>query len=367
MRILFDHQIYSNQKYGGISRYFYELAKGLTSLGEECTNSIFLSDNEFVQDKTMFTAREMPSVNFKGKGALKKYLNRKVSEKIMRRGNFDLLHPTYYDTYFLGKKPTSLPFVVTFYDLIHEKFGEKFPGSLKDLDKVIADRKALIKEASRVIAISESTKNDIIEFYGVDPAKIDVTYLASSMPSTNLLKSDELGPYILYVGNRSDYKNFRNYAESIRPLLVKEPTLRLVCAGGGELSQSEIEFINSLHLSRQIIQMPINDSILAKLYHNAICFVFPSLYEGFGIPALEAFSCGCPAILSDRSSLPEVGADAALYVNPEDKADMLDKTERFFYDDQMRQAYTARGLDQVKRFSWDRMAIETLNIYKGAL
>ncbi|WP_353720231.1 glycosyltransferase [Dyadobacter sp. 676] len=147
----------------------------------------------------------------------------------------------------------------------------------------------------------------------------------------------------------------------------REKSLRLICAGGGKFNDEELQLINKLGVASQVVQLPIDDQRLAALYSKALFFVFPSLYEGFGIPALEAFNCGCPTILSNVSSLPEVGQEAALYIDPENPGDMLNKCELFYYDRGLREEYRERGLRQAGKFSWEKVSRETLDIYQSAL
>ena len=369
MRILFDHQIYHYQNYGGISRYFYELTKGLLRLDNECQNSIFLSENEFTFEKSLYNSRKFVPFDFKGKGTIKKYLNQKVSENIIKRGEYDIFHPTYYDTYFLDGILGKRPFVVTFYDLIHEKLSHRYPHFVTGLDQMRANRQKLLKEASAIIAISNSTKRDIIEYYGIDENRIHVTYLAHSVnpAGSEDATANKLGDYILFVGNRWGYKNFNTFIEAIQPLLTREGNIKVICAGGGAFQPNETGLLSSLNIQNQVSQVPINDNTLASLYKNAILFVFPSLYEGFGIPVLEAFGNGCPTILSNVSSLPEIGGDAALYFDPEDKGDILAQVEKFVYRPELREEYKIKGLKQAEKFSWNLMSSQTLDIYKSIL
>jgi glycosyltransferase involved in cell wall biosynthesis len=369
MKILFDHQIYHYQNYGGISRYFYELSKGLIRLGNECQNTIFLSENEFTTEKSLYNSRKFVPFEFKGKGSIKKYINQKVSENIIKKGKYDIFHPTYYDTYFLDGILGKHPFVVTFYDLIHEKFSHRYPDILTGFDQVLANRKKLLKEASAIIAISNSTKRDIIEYYGIDEDRIHVTYLANSVSPANPADAaaNKLEDYILFVGNRGAYKNFNTFIEAIQPLLIRERNIKVICAGGGAFQQNEIGLLSSLNIQDQVSQVPINDSSLAFLYKNALLFAFPSLYEGFGIPVLEAFGNGCPTILSNVSSLPEIGENAALYFDPENKEDILEQVEKFIYNSDLREEYKIKGLKQADKFSWNLMSTQTLDIYKSIL
>lgn len=367
MKILYDHQIYTNQNYGGISRYFYELSKGISSLGNDCRNSIYFSENEFTSDKQIYRSRPFIPFNFKGRRRAKEFLNRFVSRRALKSGSYDIFHPTYYDTYFLKGAIPSKPFVVTFYDLIHEKFSGRYPGLLTNMDEVISNRIRLLNNASQIIAISHSTKRDLIDYYGVQEDRIRVTHLASSLSADPSPPYPGLGNYILFVGSRLGYKNFLVFLEAVSPLLRQEKGLKLICAGGGVFTADELARAVQLGVAEQLKQLPIDDSCLATLYKNALFFVFPSRYEGFGIPVLEAFNCGCPTILSNVASLPEVGGAAALYINPEDPGDILQKCETLYNDAELREEFRAKGFMQACRFSWQQVARKTLDVYQSAL
>ncbi|MDR6193705.1 glycosyltransferase family 1 protein [Siphonobacter sp. SORGH_AS_0500] len=367
MKILFDHQIYSNQKFGGISRYFYELSRGIKSLGHEIENTIKYSENVFTDDKDIFKYSKKLFYNYKGKGSLQSFLNKKYSIQRIRENDFDVFHPTYYDTYFVEKKIFKKPFVLTFHDLIHEKFGHEYPDYLTGVDNLIKANKLLLNKASKVIAISESTKNDIIDYYKIDPAKIEVVYLASSLKDKSV--PDKLLsnlPYILFVGNRGAYKNFSIFIESVSELLKLDKNIRVICAGGGSFDAKEIEYFKKLGIENQISYRPItSDEGLASLYSNALMFVFPSRYEGFGIPTLEAFNCGCAVVLSNISSLPEVGGDAALYIDPQDPHSIHKAVKLFLYDSELRNKYKNLALERSKKFNWATTVEKTVDIYQS--
>lgn len=367
MRILFDHQIYNNQKFGGISRYFYELSNGLKRIGHEVENTIKYSENVFTDDKSVYNSTEMPFYKYKGKGRIQTFLNTRYSVNRVKKNQFDVFHPTYYDTYFIKKHILTKPFVLTFYDLIHEKFGHEYPEYLTAVDSLINNNKLLLERASKVIAISESTKNDIIEYYKVDPGKIEVTYLASSLNYDNGT-DDHLATlsYILFVGNRGGYKNFSGFIESVSELLRVDKNLQVICAGGGNFTPTELELFKQIGIEQQTLYKPItNDSVLAGLYANALMFVFPSKYEGFGIPTLEAFNCGCPTVLSNTSSMPEVAGDAALYINPQDSQSIYKAMKTFLDDSELRNKYKKLGIEQAKKFSWESTVNQTVKIYKS--
>ena len=372
MKILFDSQIFAAQKYGGISRYFCMLMGQFDSknvrydLPAMYTSNYYLNDL-MVRNPGRFRINNLPN-RYAG-GIFQRYANYRNGKENLRaisRGDFDIFHPTYYNPYFLphlGDKP----FVVTVYDMIHEIFPEYFPLD----DQVIAWKQQLLSRASRIIAISANTKKDILKFYDVDEKKIEVVYLGNSLQGIDDAGSntgDRLPEkYLLFVGDRSLYKNFYLFAEAVAPLVKTDPGLRLVCVGGRPFSGQENVFFRYHGLDGKVDYQQVNDTTLAGLYRGAIAFVYPSLYEGFGIPVLEAFSCDCPAILSNTSSLPEVGGDAAAYFDPKDASSIRETVCRVVCDGGLREKMIARGRERLTGFSWEKCADETLSVYHSLL
>ena len=367
MKILFDHQIFTSQIYGGISRYFFELMKNFRNNDEvECELSLRYSNNYYLKEldnlpyKTFFKRH-----SFKGKYRLLNIINKKISEKYISKGDYDLFHPTYYDPYFLdflnGK-----PFVLTILDMIHEIFPEIFP--LKD--KTSERKKLLAQKAAKIIAISENTKRDIIKFLGIGENKIEVIYLGNSLKIKKDIKTINIKipeKYILFVGSRRGYKNFELFIEVISPLINDDNKLNIVCAGGGKFNNKEIEKLKNLKIKDKVFYYSGSDSILAYLYQKAVAFIFPSLYEGFGIPVLESFASGCPVICSKTSSLPEVAGDAVVYFDPTDKLSMLNSIKKVIYDDELRKQLMDKGIERVKEFTWKKTAEKTKKIYEEIL
>lgn len=351
MKVLYDYQTCLNQRFGGISRYFFELTQRFEKTEGIDTKLICLFN-----DNAYFTKNKSEQKPFRGR----RFLNRTVTKLLLRFSDYDIFHPTYYDTYFLSRYKGKL--VLTVYDMIHELMPEYFPG-----DETSKNKKLLIDRADRIIAISESTKHDIIKLYpDVNEDKIEVIYIGSNFKVSDV-KFDSRFPdnYVLFVGNRDAYKNYANFWRSMEPIMKADETLHLVCLGGGRFKEEELE--RQKKYSNRIIQMNVNDKTLSYAYSHAKCFVFPSLYEGFGIPTLEAFACECPVILSNTSSMPEVGGDAVEYINPYNISDMTKKIEHVIYSDYLRENMVEKGKKQLKKFNWDDIAKQTLECYKNVL
>jgi glycosyltransferase involved in cell wall biosynthesis len=360
MKILFDHQIFIDQEYGGISRYFSELLRGLKKSNKANKLSLLFSNNQHLQELT--DIRPIPFFSGKiisGKGIFLRTMNRLFSILSLLSKNFDIFHPTNYDPYFLkyiGRKP----YILTVYDLIQEKFAKDFPDYA---GKILNNKKITIENATHIIAISESTKNDIIDIYKITEDKITTIHLASSLEKNIKIEAiDVPAKYLLYVGNRERHKNFIFFIKAIATVL-KNNKISLICAGGGKFDEKTIELLNNLNIYDLVLQVPINESKLAFLYQNAICFVFPSLYEGFGLPILEAMSMGCPVIASNTSSLPEVGGNAALYFDPNDEKSIQNISNNIINNSNLRVEMKIAGLEQIKLFSWDKTVKETIDVY----
>lgn len=367
MKILYDHQMFTRQEFGGITRYFYELiSQGIKDQENEVDLSILYSNNVYLaeNDKLKY-AKFFSGKKFKGKVRLQLFINEFYSNKKIGQQDFDIFHPTFYDTYFL-KYVKKKPFTITYYDMIHEKFVGQFPELGYDKN-LLGNKSTLIHKAEKVIAISQTTKNDLIDYYGVDENKIEVIHLGSSFDSSQI---DDIriveSPYLLYVGSRDGYKNFTFCLEALASVL-KEADIKLICGGGGPFTLAENELINKLGVKNKLFYLSINDRILGNLYKHAEAFIFPSLYEGFGIPVLEAFSCNCPCLLSTGGSLPEVGGDAALYFDPKDADSIRSNVNKVLNNSDARKEMIKKSEERLGQFSWSKTYRETIKFYEAML
>ena len=345
MRIFYDHQIFSLQRFGGASRIFAELIGTInTDSADQAHLSLLASQNAHLKEKGVVYPSLLDKVPLLNRQGVIPHINHLYTLADIRLRKFDLYHATYYNPTYL-KKAGKKPVVVTFLDMIHERFRDEFPEIAAD-DRVIRMKREIIGSATHAIAISESTKRDMIDIYGVDPAKITVAHLGSSFldkePAPKAEGKTEV-PYLLYVGTRDAYKNFKPMLTAIAEILRKG-RISLICAGGRGFTIEEQKLIAALRLTGLVKHQSIDDSTLRTLYNNAMAFVFPSLYEGFGIPILEAFSCNCPCVISNTSSLPEVGGEAALYME-----------------------LAKKGKERQLYFSWQKMTQETLAVYRQLL
>ena len=366
MKIQFDHQIFSQQIYGGISRYFTELIKRINEENEFSVGTIFSNNVYLTKDIYPCLKPFLPNNHFRGKLKILNYVNKLESLKKIKKSDFDIFHPTYFDDYFM-KNLGNKPFVITIYDMIHEKFNQKYFGS-NSSRKIIIQKKKLAEKATKIIAISNKTKMDIIDIFDIDEKKIDVVYLGNSLINNSTAQKRIIDfDYILYVGNRSSYKNFDGLLK-VLPYLFSNNNLKLICAGGGDFNLNESNYIKSLGLTDKVLSVSkINDDILSNLYANALFFIFPSLYEGFGIPIIESFHCGCPVLSSNCGSLPEIGGEAALYFDPYNQQSFFDTASNLINNELLRNELKLKGTERIKNFSWDKTFQQTLNVYKSVI
>lgn len=356
MKILYDHQVFRMQKFGGISRYFYNLCKynnGLWDFKVQANylNNVYLNE---ISDNKDFLIKKY----FLGKYTLIDGYNKIDLLKQLLKANFDIFHPTYY---YFNKKIISKPIVLTVHDFIHELFSYYFTNT----SKFINVKKKAIHESDRIIAISQATKNDLLKFYPeISEDKIDVVYHAIDwIPNERHFLSREMDkPYILFTGQRWAHKNFMQFSKSVAPLL-KKYDLYLICTGP-DFTQQEKQHIKDLDIIERTVAIFAKENELKALYENALCFVFPSLYEGFGLPILEAFASSCPIAIANASCFPEIANNAALYFDPNSESEMYKTIENLITSESLRKALVQKGLDRYKDFSMDNFIKNTYNVYK---
>lgn len=386
LHLLYDHQIFTQQRYGGISRYFCEIMSRFSNDPDiQLTLALRYSENEnlisrqelkpSLSRKSIFLSNPVfPFINQVFHRDILLWLehwmqiNQMETIRLLKKQEFDLLHPTYYDPYFLkylGKKP----FVLTVHDMIHELYPHDFPPQ----DLTVIQKKTLIERADAIVAISKNTRDDILRFTDAEPDRITVIYHGNPFESLEQsLKSEPKylkfeKPFILFVGKRQGYKNFEFFIHAMAPLIKSNESLHVCCAGGGPFTLNEQNLIRNLTLQSKVHYIQPKDMLLKSLYLNAQAFVFPSLYEGFGLPILEAFSNGCPVILSNSSSLPEIAADAAFYFDPNDLNSLTECIEAVLSDRKSRDELIKKGYERLKFFSWEKTATKTKQIYEDVL
>lgn len=360
MKILYDYQMFDAQKFGGISRYFVNLISGMKASPEmEEKISVLFTNNYYLKDKKDWKFdHPIGRWLFSNPKSLTKW-NKNYSKLCIKKGDYDLFHPTYYNPYFL--KFLKKKFVITVHDMIYELYPEYFGP----LDHTPQNKRRVIAAAAHIIAISETTKQDLMRFLQVPEEKISVVYHGHT-PIRNENEPDLDLPenYVLFVGSRDDYKNFKLFAEAMALLMQQEETLQLVCAGGGVFSESERAQLQNLGILERTGQYQASDEALYWMYKKARLFAYPSLYEGFGLPILEAFEADCPVVLSDTPSLVEVAADAALFFDPKDPQQMADAFLQVLTDQTLSARLVASGRTRLKDFTMEACVAKTIEVYK---
>lgn len=363
MIVRYDYQIFCQQEYGGISRYFYELITRLSSKpGIQVQLDVLASNNQYI--KILKGNKGWNSIHFKGKKDLNRIVSSLYDAYAARLQPFDVFHPTYYNTASL-KIAGGQPMVITIHDLIDEKFH----SGDKKLNRLIENRKKHIAAATKIIAVSENTRNDLINLCGVAPEKIQTIYHGNTFNqhiAKASLPTKITTPYLLYTGKRFAYKNFTGMLYALQPLLKSNSSLQLICGGGGSFTTVEEVLLKQLGIEQQVQQIPIKtDEELASLYNNATVFIYPSLYEGFGLPILEAFANGCPVATASGSSTGEIAADAAVLFNAQDQASMHDSIQYLLNDEAAQLTYSQKGYERAQLFNWDKTAQQTLQLYQS--
>jgi glycosyltransferase involved in cell wall biosynthesis len=260
-----------------------------------------------------------------------------------------------------------VPLIVTIHDLSYFYYRDEFLK--EDLYKLKNWTKYSLDKAVKVIAVSKTTKKDIMKFYSVPDEKIEVIYNGyEKRTQNNNIKIKIEKPYLLYVGTLQPRKNITTLIKAYSLLKKDSPEFKLVIVGRkGWLYEEIFELVKELRLENEVIFAGyVPDEELAGYYKNAFSFVMPSLYEGFGIPVLEAMSYGCPVISSFSSSLPEIGGEAALYFDPKNEKNLLEKIKELKENSSLRNELVKKGKERVKLFSWCTAAEKTLSVIKNS-
>jgi glycosyltransferase involved in cell wall biosynthesis len=368
-KIIYDYQIFAIQEYGGISRYYHEIASKIAKMPDFDVQILCpLYVNKYFEEysSNQDLRRGWKIKNIPKTYILKQLLNQALSNLSIDRSGRDIIHETLHTSQrFIGSRKNKR--VVTIYDTIDEKFA----ASRDPYGRLAREKAVAVERADRIICVSESTRKDAIELLNIDESKISTIYVAAT-PDLSLGKDDRNipqldKPYLLYVGLRSDYKNFDRLLVAYHRSQRLNLDFQLVCFGGGAFSSEERTKINSFKLEDKVIQVSGDDNKLAYLYRRATAFVYPSLYEGFGMPPLEAMAFDCPVICSNISSIPEVVGDAGEYFDPYNVDSIIDAIEKVVYSDTRSNHLKQLGQSRSKVFSWDLCAQQTSEVYRSLL
>jgi len=361
MRIAIDaNPMFLNR--AGIGNYTYHLVRQLVRIDQE---------NEYYLYNTATKEHELNDLRLGGNARVICF-PRVLSPWKARKDRIDIYHGVNYQLWAQGNAGS----VVTVHDLalnIFPEFSKRLLGEQWSRYKALRT----FHRATRVIAISQNTANDIHKYYQIPPEKIRIIYngvgeeffsapLPDSLKSVRARYAIPPGDYILYVGGSDLRKNLESLLKAFSMLLRKIQQITLVATGGmGRKAKEIYQSISNLGLERNIvITGHVSDQDLRQLYAGTRLFVYPSLYEGFGIPILEAMSSGVPVIASNTSSIPEVAGDAAYLIDPYNIGALADAMEKVLQDDNLARSLQAKGLQRAKAFSWERTARQTIEVYE---
>ena len=369
MRILYDDEVFFRQRFGGVSRIFATLIKRLTALQEhELIFNAGYSENEYLLQLKPHTFSFLKNYNFPLKGKLIRGIYGKLSHRktnaILASQAVDLFHPTFYANYYINTlKKSTIPLVFTVHDLIHEKTSNNI-----HYQEMAAIKAQNIKIAKEIIVVSNHTKKDLLELYPfVKENHVHVIHLAQSLPTQGVKPAHLPHQYILFTGERGGYKNFTSLLHAFAQISKKYPDLHLYCAGSSSFTSAELELANTLQVGQKIHQAKLTDEELSYVYKHALLFVYPSTYEGFGIPLLEAFSAGVPTIAHHATSLPEVAGDGALLIDATDTNVLAKSINLLMQNDELKQQLIQKGFSRAAEFTWEKHVQQTLEVYKKAL
>ncbi len=379
MKILYDHQAFTFQRFGGVSKCFCEL---ISNMPDDVETEISILESENVHLRESHICHfQPPKLNlskwkswlpFKGSGFLYRTLmrwgllstmesvNEHCSVQALKKGDFDVFHPTFFDPYFLRYVGTK-PWVVTVHDMMPELFPEYFGTR----NEQILFKKKYLSQAAAIIAVSEQTKKDMVRLLGIPGEKITVVYHGG--PAREEVKDASLvdAPYFLYVGTRDAYKNFPQTLSDFSDFHKLHPEVKLVCTGG-DFTLVENKMMEKLGIKDAVEHISANDHDMKVLYAHAVAFVYPSLYEGFGMPILEAFAYGCPVLLNNKSCFPEIAADAGVYFDSEPgKSNLAEVFDEIYQmSDIERKEIVEKGYKRLGDFSWKKSAEKLAGVYR---
>ncbi|MDT1011874.1 glycosyltransferase family 4 protein [Plesiomonas shigelloides] len=336
--IIYDGIIEKLQQGGGVTVVFNELIKRLNHsylyFSYESSSHIANSKQNHILSSRLF----------------ERYRDAQLPLELL--GEAAVFHSTYYRL----PANANLPVVTTVHDFTYEKFVK---GPAKWVHSYQKNR--AIRNSDVVICVSHNTAKDLQQYCPIDPKKIRVIYNGVSdsyHPLSGI--SGEQSQDVVFVGARSGYKNFRLAVESVAAV----PNLRLQIVGGGKLSEDEIKHLDAHLPNRYQWLGRLSDEELNEIYNQAYALLYPSNYEGFGIPVIEAMRAGCPVIAVNVSSIPEVAGDAAILV---DKPTVAAFSEALIKLSTIRKQLISAGFTQAAKFSWDRCFEETLAVYNELL
>ena len=368
LEVVVDGVIFQYQSRGGVSRIYSEILPRMCEQDDSLRVTLLLKENrpprQPLPAHPSITKLALPHVApYLRPGRLWGRHAAKVRRLVARRWIGDGAGKIWHSTYFTQPDTWLGAQVVTVVDMIYELYPNLFNQAHDD--EFREQKRRAVLDASAVICISETTRRDVLDYYGVASEKTFVVPLAHSDSFRPLKEANsEPKPFLLYVGRRTHYKNFGLLLEAYAAWTGRTDVDLVVVSDSPWTPDEQLRLVKLDLESRVQLLTDIDDEQLRNLYSQAAAFVYPSLYEGFGIPLLEAMACGCPVIASDIPSSREVAGDAASYFDPgsaEDLKAVIDQVVRAGRDPARR----AAGIERAALFSWNETARQTLAVYRS--
>lgn len=345
-KVFFSHDIFGIQRYGGVSRYVVQLHTSLAAAGVDSRVFGGLHINRYLDNVAAVTGRRIARAPRPPFRHMLRLLNVAAEDQLVRTWKPTAYHLTYYSR----RRPRlRVPVVVTVYDMIHELFPDQFASQ----DDTTEHKRWWVDAASLVFVPSEQTRSDLVRLWPSCATKV-VVVRPGIMPMEGGANemANAYGDYLLFVGDRrSPYKNFSRFATAVARS-EQGRKCQVVCFGGGELSEGECRSLAALGLLQRTHAVSGPDSLLRTLYRHAKALVYPSVYEGFGFPLLEAMSLGCPVVSSSTGSIPEVVGGAALSFDPESIDSIAGAIDRILDDSDLAASLRAAGPVRAQTFDW---------------
>lgn len=348
----------------GVQRAAYNLIRALIDMDRENHYVLFTTEDQTQNpDWHHPNVTVVPSRIREGESLRNHFWEQFTLPKLAKKNHVDILHspanlaPLFYS----GKS------IVHIHDLCFIVNPQWFSFSFRTLYNFIIPR--LARRAAKVITNSNNSRNDLLQFCGLSADRVSQVYWAVDdlflKPSQPLPLDWQVDDYILYVGSLEPRKNIGTLLEAYEILRERNPQIKskLVLIGGESPLFAEVQLKVKHYKEDVLFQGFVNDHALRDFYRNAQIFVYPSLYEGFGLPPLEAMASGVPVVTTLTSSIPEVVGDAALMVSPYDAEELAATMDRILRDADLRQRLIKSGIEQVRKFNWQRVARNTLAIY----
>ena len=359
MKILYNNNIFFDQHYGGISRYYASIFEELIKKKVEFKVLAPLYKNKYLKslDKNYkegtYLSRYPP---FK----ILKVLNEILSIRSISNKKYNVIHDTFYSNYLLEIRDKKK--IITVHDTIHEKFPQYY-----DSKKIIQERQKIFKNSDEIICVSNSTKEDLLDIYKIPEKKVSVVYHGSDhldQLKINIkeIESKLIGqinkPFLLYVGKRHRYKNCEMLVNAYAKSKILKDNFNIIFFGGETASKSEKKFYNKLGINKNIFHLNGTDHILKYLYSNAHVMVSTSNYEGFGLNILEAIRFGCKVLVKDIKVFREILGNKLDYFQD------LDDLQNYLEGLNFKKDKNLLNVQIIKDFNWSKTTDETLKIYE---